>query len=486
MHPIQWNKKSSVFIILIIVIYLLLAIITLNYGYFWDNIQQISKEAHWFFQTNFQSLIMPAQNSSSEIVATGYHPPLMGIMTAILWKVFGYKLWVSHVFILFWALILFFNVWKLIRLIFEEKFAGWVLLIVLLEPTVLTQFAIASPDFILFTAFIISLRAILEKKPLLLSIALIFLCGINMRGIFVGVALFVSYFYYVYSQRNTKFSWRAFFKILQPYLPIVFLLVIYFVYYFNERGWFFTSNLEHYSTPTSVDKIIKHLAEFGLRTIENGRVVIWLIGFYIAFRLFKFKTKLSQEIKTLFLFWFLITGLYVIFVFITQMPFSARYFMPQFFVLTLLVLWGIVNFIQQKKQILIFVIILLFELTGNFWIYPDKIAKSWDCTLAHLPYYELRKDCFDFIDKQNIDYSKVSAGFCLYGDRKFVELNHAGKIVGDKPNRKFYIESNISNTEDSLAAAFKDVTKWKPVKRFQKGVVFLEIYEQVSNKNLMK
>jgi hypothetical protein len=27
-----------------------------------------------------------------------------------------------------------------------------------------------------------------------------------------------------------------------------------------------------------------------------------------------------------------------------------------------------------------------------------KDGKSWDCTLAHFPYYELRKQCFDYID----------------------------------------------------------------------------------------
>ena len=484
----QWNNKNNLFWIVAVLVFVLLTVISMNNGYFWDNIQQTSKEAHWFFQTNFSSLLMPPPDSGSEIVATGYHPPLMGIMTAALWKIFGYKLWVSHVFILFWAIILIYNLWKLIRLYFDEKTVGWILLIVLLEPTVLTQFSIASPDFILFTAFIISLRAVLEKKPILLSVGILFLCGINMRGIFVGVILFLVHSYYTWLQQDKKLSLQTIFKNLLPYLPVILLLTSYFIYYLSQRGWFFTNETktDHYAMPTSVSRIVKHLAEFVLRTIENGRIFLWVLGFYVVYMYFKTKSKLTQLSKVILLFWFLLTGLYFAFVFISQMPFSARYFMPQFFLLTILVLSGAKEFIQKKKMTLIFLAVLFFELTGNCWIYPENIAKSWDCTLAHLPFYELRQECFNYIDQQKLDYNDISAGFCLYNDRKFVELNNAGKIVGDKPNRKYYIESNVSNTADSLAWAFKDVTKWKPVKRFSKGVVFIEIYEQVLNKQQLK
>ena len=106
-------NKSIFSVAPIILLYLVLNLLSLNYCYFWDNIQQISKEAHWYFITDFKSLLMPTQNSGSEIVATGYHPPLMGIMTAMLWKVFGYHLWVSHIFSLFWFFILSWNLQKI-------------------------------------------------------------------------------------------------------------------------------------------------------------------------------------------------------------------------------------------------------------------------------------------------------------------------------------------------------------------------------------
>ena len=481
------NKTNVIFQFSAVIVYILLTMICINHCYFWDNIQQISKEAHWFYRTDFHQLLMPAQNSGAEIVATGYHPPLMGIMTAVLWKVFGYKIWISHAFILFWALVLIFNVWKILKGLFPEKIVGWVLVITLFESTLLTQFSIASPDFILFTAFIISLRAVLENKSYLLSIGVFFLCGINMRGIFVGLILLLIHFYYIYIT-TTKLNIRSIIKIVIPYLPTFLLLVSYFTYYIIANGWFFSDSTEniHYSLPNGISRIIRHFAEFGLRSVENGRIVIWIIGIYVAFIGIRRKTKLAPEFKIILLFFLLLTGLYILFVFITQMPFSGRYFMPQFFLLTLLALSGLNNIYSEKRMKITLILVLCFELSGNLWIYPDRIAKSWDSTLAHLPYYELRKDCFNYIDQQKMDYHQISAGFCLYGDRGFAELKNEGKIVGTDENCRYFIYSNISNVKDSFASDLKNQTHWVPIKMFSKGMVDITIYKNISFKEDVK
>ncbi|MDD4971534.1 MAG: hypothetical protein PHT07_19065 [Paludibacter sp.] len=475
------NRNNIIFQFLVVIVYAMLTAICINHCYFWDNIQQISKEAHWFYLTDFQQLLMPSQNSGSEIVATGYHPPLMGIMTAALWKVIGYKVWVSHVFIFCWSLILIFNVWKIVKRLFSQQLAGWVLLICLLESTLLTQFSIASPDFILFTAFIISLSAVLEHKSWMLSIGVFFLCCINMRGIFVGGALLISHIYYIYQQTPSRLNFRSIIKISIPYLPTFFLLMGYFTYYLLVKGWFFSDSTEniHYSLPGGISRIIKHLAEFGLRSIENGRIIIWMIGIYVAFLTLRSKTKLNAEYKTLLLFFLLLTGLYILFIFITQMPFSGRYFMPQFFLLTILALLGLPRYVKEKRTKIVFILILCFELTGNLWIYPERIAKSWDCTLAHLPYYELREECFNYIDHQKLDYNHISAGFCLYGNRGFTELKNEGKKVGTETNCHYFIFSNISNVEDSFADDLKNQAHWIPVKKFEKGFVTMIIYRNL-------
>jgi hypothetical protein len=108
----------------------------------------------------------------------------------------------------------------------------------------------------------------------------------------------------------------------------------------------------------------------------------------------KKKIVLSTEEKAFALFVLLMNGLYFLFVFITQMPFGPRYFMPQFFVLSLFVLLVLGKYFNDKKLKITFIIAFVFTLTGHFWVYPEKISQPWDTTLAHIPYYELRKECF--------------------------------------------------------------------------------------------
>ena len=472
------TKNRLLFQVPVLLIYAALGVLCLNNGYFWDTIQQISKEAHGYYQTGFSSLLLPATDTGADAVATGYHPPLMGMVTAALWKIFGYRLWVSHAFVMLWAVVLVCNVWKLLTRLFSHRMAGWVLLIVMLEPTVLTQFAIASPDFILLTAFIVALRGMLEHKSRLLALGLIVLCAVNMRGIFAGAGLFVVQLYYSRLQVSKALNLRSVFNIMLPYLPALVLTAGYFGYYFAARGWFFTHAGGHYSLPSGAGAVVKHLAEYGLRSVENGRIVIWLIGIYVAFHLSKKMKTLSAELIAVLLLFALLAGLYLLLGCFTRMPFSARYFMPQFFLLTVLVLKGLTEIVTGRKILVYLIVVLCFELTGHLWIYPRKIAKSWDCTLAHLPYYGLRAECFQYIDKQGWNYKDISGGFCLYGNRRFTELGNADKTVGTSTNNRYFIYSNISNVDDSLFDELENPTYWTPVRQFEKGAVVIIIYEQ--------
>lgn len=475
-------KSLSPFLWLLAIVYIVLWAISLNYCYFWDAIQQVSKEAHWFYFSDFSGLIIPSENEWG-VSATGYHPPLMGMMTAALWKIFGYKLWVSHTFMLLWAALLLYSGWRLFSSLFPKKYVGVFLFLVLLEPAVLSQFTISSPDFIMFAAFVMALWGIFGRKPVWLGVGVFFLCAMNMRGVFAGAALLIANIYYNYLQTEKKLGWKLFIRTLTPYLPAFFVLLAYFAYYFIQKGWFFSNSnySEHYAMPHDIKGIVKHLFAFVLRSVESGRFIIWGLALLLVFSLLKKKKKrLSHEEKAIGLFALLMIGLYFLFVFITQMPFSPRYFSIQFFAVSILALSFLVRHFDEVKVKVIAIVIFLFTVSGHFWIYPESISKPWDCTLAHLPYYELRKQCFDYIEEQQIDYNDLSAGFCLYGNRGHIELANSGKVVsGNDLSKRYFIYSTISNLEDESLEILKDQERWKPVKTFEKWPVLICIYERV-------
>jgi 4-amino-4-deoxy-L-arabinose transferase-like glycosyltransferase len=140
-----------------IFLYALLTAGCLNNCYFWDTVQQISKEAHWFYQTNFRYLIIPSQNSLTDMVVTGYHPPLMGMLTAALWKIFGVHLWVSHLLALICFFVFAVQHRNRSKSFFPAHQAGCNEGI-FLEASLMAHFLHCFTDIIMLTAFIASLR----------------------------------------------------------------------------------------------------------------------------------------------------------------------------------------------------------------------------------------------------------------------------------------------------------------------------------------
>jgi hypothetical protein len=482
------NYKSNLATLAyIIVTYLIITLLSLNNCYFWDNISYTAVKSDWIYSNLFKSTLN-IDILKQTLEMSGFYPPTIGIMTAMLWSVFGRYLWVSHAFIFLWSIILAYNSLKLIQHLFPLKNVSWILLITLFEATVISQLSIAGLDLILLTAFIISLRAIFDRNKLMLSIGIFFLCTIQIRGLFVGVILLVSDNYFQYLSNNNKYSIKTFFTTILPYLPSFLIISIYVAFYFwayipNNNSSILNS---HYSIPNNFLRIIKHFLEFGLRSVENGRIIIWIIAFYVAYKGIKNRSNQSPKSATLLLLFLLISAVYLIFIFTTQMPFSDRYFMPQFFVLTLLSFIELSKYMNDKKLRFVFVIVLLFELSGHLWIYPERIAKSWDSTLAHLPYYDLRKQCFNYIDENKINYNDISAGFTLYGDRKIIELSNKSQIVAADHSKKYFIYSNISNLEDNFVDSLKNTTYWHPMKSFQKGFAIITIYKNQKYKDEQK
>jgi len=146
--------------------------------------------------------------------------------------------------------------------------------------------------------------------------------------------------------------------------------------------------------------------------------------------------------------------------------------------LTIVTLYLLTQFANLQRIRLLFILVLFFELTGNLWVYPNRIAKSWDGTLAHLPYYQLRGECLNYIDEQKIDYNEITAGFCLYGDRRFLDLQQKKQVINSGSNHKFFIYSNISNVDDSFADSLNNIAYWQPLKRFEKGFVSVILYKR--------
>jgi hypothetical protein len=51
-------------------------------------------------------------------------------------------------------------------------------------------------------------------------------------------------------------------------------------------------------------------------------------------------------------------------------------------------------------------------------------------------------------------------------------------ISNESVNNKYFIYSNISNLDDSLALKLKNTNYWNPITKFEKGFVEIIIYKR--------
>jgi len=473
----------NISMLLVALVYAATIAISLDKCYFWDNVQFTSKEAHWYYSNNFTSLLLPGFSEGLEMFGSGCHPPLPGIMTALLWKVLGQHIWVSHLFTAFWAALLIYSTGRLLKITLPQESAGFVLPVLLLDSTILSQIFIASPDLMLLASFITAVVAVFERKRWLLTMALIFLVLINGRGAATSGIVLILYLVHQVIADKRRFTLKLFISALLPFIPAFTLAGFYYILYITRYGWIFNDPASPWYSgwqkPEGLLQILKNIAAFCLRLGENGRFIIYLTGIYLltASARKKLKRVFSSTDLSLALLFGMLFLFFFYFVLTTTAAMTSRYYMGMFLILGVLIFRSLAVILPVRKIKIIAVASLVFLLTGNLWMYPDKISKAWDATLAHLPYYELRHECFDYIKNNNINFAQVSGGFCFMGNQRYVDLEDRDLRISEGTENRYYIYSNISNPGDKLIDDLKDSSKWSSIRTFRKGFLTVSLYE---------
>lgn len=464
-------------------IYLVLAVFCINNPFFFDTVQLSSQQATWFYDTNFSQLILPQEIDSG-------HPPLNGIMLASLWKIFGRSLWVGHVFTLFWSFIMIFQLQKLAKHLFSAKLALLVAIVVLVDPTLLAQSSLVSPDIILMAALFMALNGIFEQKRWLLVIAIFFLSLISVRGMMCTAALYFIYLYYNY-KRHGKLSFRKLIGLSIPFLPGVVLALSFLAYHYYRTGWIgHHPDMPWASCFEKVDFMgfLKNIGVMVWRFIDFGRITIFILLFYALYRLYnKTKSKTGQvnyslEQKIIMISFVLMLLLFSYSFLLHVLLSCHRYILP-LYALIILITFIFLEKVCTFKQIRLFVIISIVSLlAGNLIRYPEKIATGWDATLSHLPYYSLRTEMLDYIESQNIPIDDVSSGFVVAGNQNMIDLRSPGnKIISqDMETTTYFIYSNISNLDDEIIDTVLNPDRYTLIKRIERGNVFFALYKKTS------
>lgn len=428
-------------------------------AFFWDALLQASKYAHYYYESNFNTFFLPADLDAG-------HPPFFGLYLAAIWKLFGHTLAVSHFAMLPFLLGI---VWQVYRLIdyFTVQRRFLILLLVLTNTILLGHGTLVSPDIVFLFCFLFALNGILYLKKWQIILGTIGLGLLNIRGLFALLALLGIHF---------KVDQKL--KPLAVFIPAILITAAYYTFHYLETGWWLSTPHEgwsHHRGMVGLKGLLRNIIVLGWRVVDFGNIALWGLLFFLFF---KGRMVLKdQRMRLLLTIPLLILLCYAPALVLFQNPIGHRYLLPFYILFALLMgTW----FTQSRHyKTWLFALVLLVQLSGNFWVYPKQIAKGWDCTMAHLPYYKLMDDMIEYIDEAAINASTIGTEFPNIGNRRF--MNPAKKepafLAKNMEEDAYILYSNIFNDFSDEELADLDM-HWKVEKALYSGQVCVILYKR--------
>lgn len=363
---------------------------------------------------------------------------------------------------------------RLGRRLAGDKWAFWLLPLVLLDPVVAGQSALVSPDVVLLFWFLLAVEGLLANRPPLVLLGILGLCAISMRGMMTAGALGV------WNLLNPVF-WnrtpREILKTALPFLPGFAFAGWFLIWHYQITGWLGF----HPGSPwagafarVGGAGFLKNCGIVGWRWTDFGRIFEWLAFFALVFVVPRLKPRADKQ------FW--LWGLLVVFLTPSALLYQGlsahRYFLPAFVAFHFVVFQGIIQAGWSDKTKKICLVVLIAGMaTGNLWVYPRGVSMDWDATLAHQPYHCLRAEMLTFLDQEHIDFATVGSAFPNLNTGENLSLNGDQRRFAEKDFRRnqFVLASNVFN--DFSATDYSELEKnWRLVKRAEHAGVWMELY----------
>jgi hypothetical protein len=455
---------------------MLLVLVSVNNSFFWDKDILNSRQAFWYLENGF-GILFPANIDSG-------HPPIMALLLAGLWKVFGINLWIGHLAMLPFALGLVWQFYRFLRYFFHANTILAALLLVIIDTSILTQVIILTGDLLILFFFFLSINSVLYNKRQLLLFVLIGLGLSSSRGIISCSIIGLFDIYLLIEKEGWKKLIPKTISIIPYYIPALFAIIGYLLYHYIHMGWIgydpVSSNWAGCFEPVNFKGFFRNIFVLAWRLADFGRLFLWMVAGYFLILTIRKKFQGDRNIKMLLALFIISLFVYAPTMLIYKALASHRYLLPVYVVFATLVAYLILEKLTNDKlRKSLYIVLILGLLSGNFWVYPDSIAKGWDASLAHIPYYKLRKEMIRYIDEQEIPFNKVGSEVPNVTQLKFVDLSTDERFFPKKDFRihEYIFYSNVYNmfTDEELKELKE---KWIPVNEFRMLQVRVTLYKR--------
>ena len=453
----------------VLILFLVLKFFTLENCFFWDNTAGYSMPASYLLENGFLSFVYPAQYVAE--------PPLSQLYLALLWSLFGKSLLVAHLSITVFSLGVIWQVYRLCERL-ETKYTPYIFLLVLLEPALSTQMILISPDVITCFFALLSVNLLLENKRSWLALSVLCLGLVSIRGFVVCSGLGLAYLVILIAIDKKSFK-EAFLYVFPSFVPVLLVLGAWFLYRKWDTGYFMYQpgfEYQEHRELASLSYMIRNIASLAIRMFDSGRIIVWILLFVAVLKI-GIKNFFSFIVRSPFSIIYLSVLLTMSLVTIPMTnPFGDRYFIVLYILLALVTARLLSEAYGGTKIRVIFIGMILVLVSGNFWVYSEKMSKAWDSVLCHFSYYPLRQEMITYLDEQGISVNDVSASFPLDSSFSDTEANEDNRRFSsvDFDKSQYIIYSNIYNWDDEYIDAL--CMDWKLQKEFKYGLIYIRLY----------
>jgi hypothetical protein len=464
--------------------YLILYFLTAHNALFWDTLQFAGDHPNWYYDHQFRYLLLPDACDSG-------HPPAFGMFLALVWEVAGRSLWVSHTAMLPFILLLVVQAIRTGELLFprQPSYSFLATLILLSESVLLTQCTLVSPDIWLMAFFLLALNAIISNKRWQLVLAVLVMGVLSTRAMMNAFVLYLFSLSYNRAAIGPGASgvFRYLLKQVLPFLPGALLALSYFAYHYYAKGWVGYPKNSTWAAGfeiVSPSRMGINVLVLGWRMVDLGKVATVFVFAIFLVRWWLRKLVIAPERKVLLQsFSVLFLGLF----FITSLPLAMyqgllthRYFMPLSACMALLAVLLITQSRFRYKKGLIAVLVLV-QLSGHFWTYPQRMSQGWEGTLGHLYFYNMRKEFRDYMEQQGIAKDQVASSSTLMQSDKKIDLGTDTVAYKDfeQDSTAYVWYCNVSNAMNNRAAYY--FNNFDIVKREKRGHVEMVLFRRRSS-----
>ncbi len=455
-----------------LVIGLIVFAVSYDFGMFWDNVLFASKLGNQLFYHDLFNWMIPDNFDPG-------HPPFLGFLLASVWKIMGHSSWVSHLTMLPFIVGTVYQLYHFVNFYTnDDRLTILGLILILADPTLLTSFVLVNPEIIIIFFFFLTVSGILYKHKIWKFTGLFFLSIISFRSmmLFAGVFLFEIFNHSIVEKKKIKKLLN--FQFFRFYFTTALPGIIFVIWRIVTKGWLQTH-------PESPWASMWKLADFK-QFLINSLVLIWryldfgrvFIFIFLLISLWVFRQKISKNksIQQLIFLGFSSVMFIVITILFSTNAFGHRYFIVSYICFTLVAFLMILELKKNKKTIYL----LLFTglITGNLWIYPEKISQGWDATLAHVPYHTLRRDAIAFLEAKKIDFKQVGTFFPNVNTIDEIDLSgdHRSFTHFNK-NNSYVFFSNVYNVSDKKYTSL--LHHFIEIKRFEKYNIYVSIHKKI-------